>query len=205
MDFICPIIEIGKILTNKEQGKKLTNFLEYMSNFDYKGLINLSQNIYNAIQGTTVDVKSDNKLSTLIKASNPSYTDEDVDNICKELIECGVIRNNGKFNKNFIQIKGFKQSFKLIIDEKYLEYKYDPKRRISEELEKKIDFIALRVSKLTLDNRKKEIKDEIYNRMETFMQSLIERILDILEDKISEQFEKLLEKYKKKKIIMKIK
>ena len=57
------------------------------------------------------------------------------------------------------------------------------------------------MSKLALDNKKKEIKDEIYNKMETFVQSIIERILDIIDDKISEKIEELWKNYKKKKKI----
>ena len=202
IDIIGPIIEIGKILSSEEKGKKLTKFIEYMSGFDYKGLTLFARNIYESINATKVEAKLDTNLSTLIKNFDSNYTDEDVDNICKELIECGVINKNGEFNKNLIQIKDFEQVFMLNIDEKYLQYKNENKE-ISEELAKKIDFMAIKVSKLAVDNKKKEIKDGIYERMEEFMQSLIERILDIIEDKVSEQFEKLWKKYQEKKNITK--
>jgi hypothetical protein len=107
VDIIGPIIEIGKIISSKEKGEKLTKFLEYMSGFDYKGLSTFVTNIYNTIKSTKVEAKLDTNLSTLIKNFDSTYTDEDVDNICKELIECGVINKKGEFNKKFIQIKDF--------------------------------------------------------------------------------------------------
>jgi len=161
IDFIGPIIEVIKIFNNKEEkGKRLTNFLEYMSNFDYKGLSNFAQNIYNSIKNTKLETKSDTNLSTLIKNLNSSYTDEDIDNICIELIECGAINKKGEFNKKFIQLKEFEQYFNPKIDEKYLKYAYNKNRKISENLEKKIELIAMKVSKLVVEKKKmiKKIK-----------------------------------------------
>ena len=194
IDFIGPIIEAAKILKNEKE-EKLAKFLEYLSNFDFKGLIDISKNIYELIKNTKVEVKTNNDLSTLVKSLDDSLSNEEVDNICKELIECGVINKKGEFNSKSIGIKGFKQCFSINVDEKYSKYECNNKE-ISEDLEKRIDFLALKVSSLALENKKKEIKDEIYERMETFVQSIIERILDIIEDKISEKFEQLWNKYK---------
>ena len=53
IDFIGPIIEAAKILKGKDE-EKTTKFLEYMSNFDYKGLIDISKNIYDLVKNTKV-------------------------------------------------------------------------------------------------------------------------------------------------------
>ena len=204
IDFIGPIIEVSKLVHGTQKGEKMVKFLEYMSNFDYKGLIEFTKTIYNSIQNTKVENKLDNSLSILIKNSGNSYTEEEVDCICKELIECGVINKKGEFNSKYIQIKDFKQYFLLKIDEKYMKYEFDDKKHISKDLEKKLDFLALKVSNLTVENKKNEIKEEIYDKLENFMQSLIERILEILEDKVSEQFEKLWKKYQENKKLQKM-
>ena len=204
IDFIGPIIEVSKLVHGTQKGEKMVKFLEYMSNFDYKGLIEFAKTIYNSIQNTKVENKLDNSLSILIKNSGNSYTEEEVDCICKELIECGVINKKGEFNSKYIQIKDFKQYFLLKIDEKYMKYEFDDKKHISKDLEKKLDFLALKVSNLTVENKKNEIKEEIYDKLENFMQSLIERILEILEDKVSEQFEKLWKKYQENKKLQKM-
>ena len=170
-----------------------------MSNFDYNTLFQVSKGIYDTINNTKIDIKFDNSLSYLIKASNPSLSEDEVDNICKELIECGVINKEGKFNKEFIQIKNFNQIIDIKIDDKYKQYKYNKDKKIFGELENNINLIALKVSETIFKAKKKEIKDEVYNQLETFMESIIERILSYLEDKASEQFEKLLKKYEEKK------
>ena len=201
IDFIGPIIEIIKILSSKggEKVNKMKNFLEYMSNFDYHGIYQFSKNLYDAIKNKEIDINFDNSLSSIIKASNTSLKEEEIDNICKELIECGVINKNGKFNTELVKINGFKQILDIKIDDKYLQYEYNRDKKCSEELENNLNFIALKVSENIFNNKKKEIKDEIYSQLETFMESIIERILDLLEDKINEQFEKLWKKYKEKK------
>lgn len=180
IDFIGPIIEIIKILGNKGEEKvgKITKFLEYMSTFDYRGLSQIINNILDSINNTVVDIKFDNSLSSIIKASNPSLTEEEIDNICKELIECGIINKDGKFNNKFIKIKGFKQILDLKIDDKYMEYEYIKDKQCSNELENNLNFIALKVSETIFINKKKEIRDEIYSQLETFMESIIERILN---------------------------
>ena len=203
IDFIGPVVEGVKLFQN-EKGEKLIKFLEFMSNFDYKGLVDISKKIYNLIKNTKVETKNNNKLSAIIKLLDSTLKENDVDNICKELIECGAIDKEGNLNLHFISIKGFEQCFSLKIDEKYLKYNNDNnKKEISQDLEQKILCLALKLNKNStkIENRKKEIKDEIYNKMEEFIKSLIERILDTVENKVSEQFEKLWNKYKKKKKI----
>ncbi len=114
------------------------------------------------------------------------------------MIECGIVNKEGKFNEKFVEIKNFKQSFEIKIDEKYSKIEFN-NRKISKELEKNLCFILLKISENTLNDKKKEIKDEIYSQLENFMQSLIERILDILENKINEKNEKFLNKIDEKK------
>ena len=201
LDFIGPIIEIIKILgaSNSEKTEKIAKFAEYMSTFDYQGLIQISKNIYELVKNTKVDVNIDNNLSSVIKSSYPSLNDEEIDIICRELIECKIINKNGKFDDKFIKIKNFKQIFDIKIDDKYMGYEYIEGKQCSEELENKLNFIAIKISETVFNNKKNEIKDEIYTQLETFMESIIQRILLFLEDKVDEQFEKLLKKFKEKK------
>ena len=199
IDFVGPIIELGKILISKNNEEKLPKFLEFLSDFDYKGLITIKDNISNTIKNSKICGKTDNNFSTFIKSIDSEYNDEIVDEICKELIECGIINKNGELNKKFSQIKGFEQCFKLNIDEKYMKYEYNEKKNISNELNKKLNLIFSKMNKVNLINKKNEIKNEMYNKLENFIQSIIERILELIEDKVSEKLEKLYEKYKKKK------
>ena len=48
IDFIGTIIEAAKILKNEKE-EKMAKFLEYMSNFDYKLLIDITKNISDLI------------------------------------------------------------------------------------------------------------------------------------------------------------
>ena len=201
LDFIGPIIDIIKILTSKvgEKGEKIKHFLDYMSTFDYHGIFQVGKNIYDSIKNTKIDFEFNNSLSFILKTSNPNLNEEEIDNICKEMIECGIISKEGKFNTEFIKIKEFKQILDLKIDDKYMQYNYNDKKKCSEELINNINFIALKVNENTFNSKKMEIKDEIYSILESFIESIIERILNCIEDKVSEQFEKLWKKYKEKK------
>ena len=69
-----------KILGNKGEEKvgKMTKLLEYMSTFDYRGLSQIINNILDSINNTVVDIKFDNSLSSIKKASNPSFKVEDL-------------------------------------------------------------------------------------------------------------------------------
>ena len=200
-DFLIPIIDIIKIIKSQDKSTKINSFLEAMPNFDYKGLLSICEKIHQSIKDTKIDIKENNNLSYLVKSTIPNCTDEEIDNICKELIEYGIINKNGQFNINYIEIRGFKQSFELTIDDKYMKYEFQSKdtKLISSELKNKLNFIALKVSETALNNKKNEIKDEIYNQLENFMESIIEQILAFLEDKISEKMENLWNEYKKKK------
>ena len=199
IDFIGPIIELGKILVNKNNEEKFPKFLEFLSDFDYNKLSTIKDNISKIIKQSKICSKTDNNLSTFIKNLDPEYKDEIIDEICKELIECGVINKNGELNKKLSQIKEFEQCFKLNIDEKYMKYEYKEKKNISNELSKKLNLIFSKMNKVNLNNKKNEIKNEIYKKLENFIQSIIERILELIEDKVSEKLEKLYENYKKKR------
>ena len=199
LDFFGPLIEFVKIISGKNNEEKLPKLLEFLSDFDYKGLINIVDNIKNTIKNSKICNKSKNDLSTLIKNLDSLLDEEKVDDICKELIECGVINKNGELNKKMSQIKNFEQSFILTIDEKYLNYEFNEKKNISNELKEKLNLLFSKMNKVNLNNRKEEIKNDIYNKLENFIQSIIERVLEFLEDKASEKIEKLYEKYKNKK------
>jgi hypothetical protein len=69
----------------------------------------------------------------------------DCKKISRILISNGVINKKGEFNSKYIQIKDFKQYFLLKIDEKYMKYEFDDKKHISKDLEKKLDFLALKL------------------------------------------------------------
>ena len=58
---------------------KIAKFAEYMSTFDYQGLIQISKNIYELVKNTKVDVNIDNNLSSIIKSSYPSLNVEEID------------------------------------------------------------------------------------------------------------------------------
>ena len=188
IDFIGPLIDTINMIKSNSKTEKFTKFLEFISTFDFKGLISISTKIHEAIKSTEINVEVNNNLSYLIKSANSGLNDEEIDEICKELIECGIVNKEGKFNEKFVEIKNFKQSFEIKIDEKYSKIEFN-NRKISKELEKNLCFILLKISENTLNDKKKEIKDEIYSQLENFMQSLIERILDILENKINEKID----------------
>ena len=198
IDFFGPLIELVKILSGKNNEEKFPKLLEFLSNFDYKGLVNIFDNIKNTIKNSNMCNKSKNDLSLLIKNLDTLINDEEVDDICKELIECGVINKNGELNKKMCIIKGFEQSFILNIDEKYLKYEFNNQKIMSGELKEKLNLIFSKMNKVNLNNKKEEIKNNTYNKLENFIQSIIERVLEFIEDKASEKIEKLYEKYKNK-------
>ena len=203
IDFIGPIIELCKILISKNNEEKLIKLFEFLSNnIDIYNTLNIIKDkIYNILKNSKLQNESKIELSSLIKTVEPSFSDEDVDEICKELIECGVINKNGELNKKISPIKGFEQSFKLNIDKKYLKYEYNKKNNISDKIREKLNLKLIfgKMNKVNFNTKKNEIKDEMYNRLETFIQSIIEKILELIEDKVGEKLQKLYEKYKKKK------
>ena len=149
-----------------------------------------------SVHQNTIDFVSKSYTFGNIICSMPNiYPLEEIDNICKEMIECGIISKEGKFNTEFIKIKEFKQILDLKIDDKYMQYNYNDKKKCSEELINNINFIALKVNENTFNSKKMEIKDEIYSILESFIESIIERILNCIEDKVSEQFSKIYPKF----------
>ena len=198
IDFLGPLIDLAKVLKCNGRDEKLAEFLTFLSNIDYQGLNTMKNNIKSILKNEEYGKDLDNNLSTLIKALDPSLSEEKVDEICIELIECGVINKKGELDKKFNKLKSFEQCFQLNIDEKYMKYEYNNNRKISNELQEKLNLIYAKVNKTNLLNRKEEIKNEMYEKFENFIQSIIERVLEIIEDKASEKLEKLWNKYKNK-------
>ena len=201
IDFLGPIIELRKSLKGKDSSEKLASFLDFLSKFDYQGLNTIKTNICDILKNSKIDVKPNNDLSTLIKSIDTSFTEKSINETCKEFIECGLINKNGELNKDMITIKGFKQKFKIKINDEYLKYEYNNKKNISNELKEKLNKIASKVDEIRINNKKKDIKEKMYNRLENFIQSLIKRVLELLEDKVSDKIEQLWKKYQKKKQI----
>ena len=201
IDFIGPIIELCKILISKNNEEKLSKLLDFLSTIDYNSLSIIKDKVCSILKDSKICNESKNELSSLIKSIDSSLDEETVDEICKELIEYGIINKNGELNKKISPIKGFEQSFKLNIDEKYSKYEYNNKKTITDKIKEKVNLNLIfgKMNKVNFNNKKNEIKEEMYNRLETFIQAIIEKILELVEDKVGEQLEKLYQKYKKKK------
>ena len=67
------------------------------------------------IKGVKINYQIDNRsLSVLISKSNEDFSEDKINNIIHELVECGAINiKEGKFNMNFIENKNFVQIFKF--------------------------------------------------------------------------------------------
>ena len=161
IDFIGPLIDTIYMIKSDSKTEKFTKFLDFISTFDFKGLCSISDKIHEVIKSTEINVEINNNLSYLVKNANSNLSDEEIDEICKELIECGIVNKEGKFNEKFVKINNFKQSFEIKIDEKYSKIEFN-NRKISKDLEIKLCFILLKISENALNDKKKKIKDEIY-------------------------------------------
>ena len=201
INFIGPIVDIiKKLISDKyENTERFKLFLDFLTTFDFKGFKNELVDIYKSINKLEVNVQLNKNLSHLILQSNKDYNKDEIDNICKELIECGAINKDGHFKSEFIKDKNFNQSFSLEIDKKYNKFKYNNKNEISDELNKILNNIAFKVSEKALNNKKREIKEEISKEIENYFQRVFKDILDCLVNKAFDKFEDLYKKYKKRK------
>ena len=206
INFIGPIVELIKKLISDKNGntEKFKEFLEFLKNFDYKGFHNGLADIYKLINKIEVNIQLNNNLSHLVLQSNKDYKKDEIHNICKELIECGDINKEGHFKTELINDKNFNQSFILKIDKEFYKCKYNSKKEISKELIKCLNDIAFKTSEKALNNKKREIKDEIYKEIENYLQRMIKDILDSLVNKTFDKLENLYKKYKKRKNSKKI-
>ena len=201
INFIGPIIELIKKLISDKNGntEKFKEFLEFLKNFDYKGFHNGLADIYKLINKIEVNIQLNNNLSHLVLQSNKDYKKDEIHNICKELIECGAINKEGHFKTELINDKNFNQSFILKIDKEFYKCKYNSKKEISKELIKCLNDIAFKTSEKALNNKKRQIKEEIYKEIENYLQRMIKDILDSLVNKTFDKLEHLYKRYKKRK------
>ena len=198
VEFIKPIIEFIKGLTdgNKCGMEKFNAFSNFVSNFDFKGCKNCIIDIINNIKNTKIETKIDKNLFSLLSKSNEDLNEDQVDNLIQELIECGAInKNEGKFNMEFIEDKNFEQSFIFQIDEKYKNFKFK-QCEISNQASKFLNSFKDKFSQKALNNKKEQIKDQVYKEIENFLKEKIKMILDCLLDKASAKLDSLCNKYK---------
>ena len=201
MDFLGPIIEFIKGITdeNKYEMEKFNNFLNFVKTFDFKRCNFCLVEIIEKIKITKIEYKIDNDLFALISKSNEDFTEDKINNLIKELIECGAIdKNKGIFNMEFIEKKDFVQILNFKIDKKFKNIEFIKEKKISKEALLFLNSFKDKFSKNALDNKITQIKDQVYKEIENFLQNNIKMILDYLIDKSSEKLENLYNKFTNK-------
>ena len=199
MEFIGPIINFIKELTdrNKCGMEKFNSFLNFVNTFNFKGCKKCLEDIIKQIKNTKINYEIDKNLFTLMLKSNKDFGEEKVDNIIKELIECGAIdQKEGIFNMDFIENKDFVQSFKFIIDKKFKDIKFNEGKEVSKETLEFLNSFKDKFSLNALNNKKKIIQDQVYKVIENHLQKYIKMILDYLLNKASKELDNLCNKSK---------
>ena len=210
-----PLIEFIQKLSESNNGiQKFKTFLDFIKTFDFKGLNNFTVNSIESIQNAKFknEVKSDDlfTLSNILKNIDKNLTQEKVDEICKNLIEYGAIKNNSSFfsfskkwelNKEYIEDKyiEFPKVLNLKVDDKYSKIKYDKKKTISYETIKYLNKIANRLSLQAINKKKQQIKDDVYAIFEKHLTENVKLILNYLMNKSCEKIEFLISKYSAQK------
>ena len=204
IEFIGPIIDEIKSLidNNKATVEKIESFLEFIKKFDFKGfyksIMNISESIKN-IKLNKLNEKLDQSLFNLIFKFDQKKDKKEIDNIIIKLLEYGAINKEGKINSQFLEDKNFIQIFNLKIEKYKIEIKNNKNKQIPKDLKEHLNKIASVVNKNALNNRKKEIIKEIYNKIKVYLEKIIKYILDSLVDKVSDKLEEMYKQYKKKK------
>jgi hypothetical protein len=208
------LIEFIKNLADKNKVglEKFKAFLDFTKNFDFRGFHNCIVHCAEFIKNSKVkyEVNKDGDLfllSNILKDIDNNLTQEKIDNICKELIEYGAIKNtaflfgsNWEFNKKYIDDKDIKfpKILKLKVDDKYKKIKYKKEKEkeiIPYETLTYLNKITNRLSLKALNNKKQQIKDEAYKIIERHLSQNLKIILDYLMNKTCEKVENLIEKY----------
>lgn len=139
-EFLGPLINFIKSIINGKNSifEKFNEFIKFLETFDFEGCFNCIKDIFNSIKGIKLSGKIEINLSILMTKSNEELSEIEIENICKELIECGVINKDGKINKNFIDDKAYKQAFKKIeIDKKFKNIEINKEKKL---LKETLDF-----------------------------------------------------------------
>jgi len=186
--------------------------LDFTKNFDFRGFHNCIVHCAEFIKNSKVkyEVNKDGELfllSNILKDIDNNLTQEKIDNICKELIEYGAIKNteflfgsNWEFNEKYIADKDIKypKILKLKVDDKYKKIKYKKEKEkeiIPYETLTYLNKITNRLSLKALNNKKQQIKDEAYKIIEGHLSQNLKIILDYLMNKTCGKVENLIEKY----------
>ena len=208
------LIEFIKNLADKNKVglEKFQAFLNFTKNFNFRGFHNCIVHCVEFIKNSKVkyEVNKDGDLfllSNIFKDIDNNLTQEKIDNICKELIEYGAIKNtsflfvsNWEFNKKYIDDKDIKfpKILKLKVDDKYKKIRYKKEKEkeiIPYETLTYLNKITNRLSLKALNNKKQQIKDEAYKIIERHLSQNLKIILDYLMNKTCEKVENLIEKY----------
>ena len=123
---LMPLIDTIKNLTNKNKTAfdKLSCFYNFIKTFDFQELRDLMVNCVKIIKNSKADYKVNKdadlfNISNILKNIDRHLTEEKIDNICKEFVECGAIT----YEKNFFNTKWkFAEDFKNYIDDKNIEF-----------------------------------------------------------------------------------
>jgi len=206
------LIEFIKNLADKNKVglKKLQDFLDFIRSFNFGRFHDCIVHCVEFIKNSKVnyEVNKDGDLfllSNLLKDIDKNLTQEKIDNICKELIEYGAIKDtaflfgsNWELNKKYIEDKDIKfpKIFKLKVDDKYKKIKCKKENEmISYEALTYLNKIANRLCLKALNNKKQQIKEEAYKVIERHLSQNLKIILDYLMNKTCEKVEILIEKY----------
>ena len=198
MEFIGPIISFIKDLADENNSgtEKFQSFLSFVTNFDFKRCKKCLEDIIPMIQNIKINRKIDKSLFKLISKSNADFSEDKINKIIIELIECGAInKEKGIFNMDFIETKDFVQIFKFEIDKKFKKIQFKEGKTISKEIKEFLKNFKEKFSQKTLNNEINEIKDNVYKEIEESLRKYIKMILDYLLDKASEKLEDLYNKY----------
>ena len=106
------------MIKSDSKTEKFTKFLDFISTFDFKGLCSISDKIQESIKSTEINVEINNNLSYLVKCAKSDLNDEKIHEICKELIECGIVNKEGKlYDKINNKINYIKDESKVKIND----------------------------------------------------------------------------------------
>jgi len=200
-EFLGPLINFIKSITNggKSIYEKFIEFIKFLETFDFKGCYNCIKDIFNSIKGIKLPGKIETNLSKLIAKSNEELSEIEIENICKELIECGAINKDGMFNTDYIDDKDFKQAFKKIeIDKKFKNIEINKEKKLSKETLDFFNSFKNKFSEKALNYKIEEITENVYKKIEAILSKYIKMLLDRLLDKACEKLENIYNKCQNK-------
>ena len=199
-EFFGPLINFIKCITNGQKSiyEKVNEFINFLNTFDFKECYNCINNIFNSIKETKLSGKIERNLSKLINKSNEKLSENEIEKICKELIECNALNKDGMFNMDYMDDKDFKQAFKIEIDKKFKNIEINKEKQLSKET---LDFLKTfknKFSEKALNFKIEEITNNVYKEIEFILGKYIRMLLDCLFDKACEKLEDIYKKYQNK-------